>query len=90
MTSRFEVIAPPLYCEYEPVGAIAPGHRADFVVLESEGFAGDAVLDHWLFAADNKAIKTVYSAGKPVVRDGRHIARDGIERRYRQAMARLT
>ncbi|MBV8392322.1 MAG: formimidoylglutamate deiminase [Alphaproteobacteria bacterium] len=72
-----------------PVGALAPNHRADFVVLDAEGFTGDGVLDHWLFAADNRAVKTVYAAGKPVVQNGRHVERDGIVDRYRKALARL-
>jgi cytosine/adenosine deaminase-related metal-dependent hydrolase len=64
--------------------AIAPGQRADFVVLHEAGFAGDSVLDHWLFSADNAAIRTVYCSGKPVVQNGRHVARDAIAARYRR------
>jgi formimidoylglutamate deiminase len=59
-------------------GAIAPGQRADLVVLHDAGFEGDTLLDHWLFSADNTAIKTVYCGGKPVVQNGRHVARDAI------------
>ena len=59
----------------------APGERADFVVLDRHHPAlaaaeGDSLLDAWLFAADNAAIKTVYCDGVPVVQDGRHVARD--------------
>jgi formiminoglutamate deiminase len=69
--------------------AIAPGQRADFVVLDGEGFQGDAVLDHWLFAADNGAIKSVYRGGVPVVQNGRHKERERIIPRYRSALGRL-
>lgn len=62
--------------------AIAQGQPADLVVLREAGFDGDSALDHWLFAADNAAIKTVYRAGLPVVQDGRHIKRDEIVARY--------
>ena len=70
--------------------AIAPGQRADFVVLEGEGFTGDAVLDHWLFAADNSAIRSVYCGGVPVVQNGRHKDRERRHRaRYRRTLAAL-
>ena len=72
----------------QPVGSLAPGHRADLVVIEGQGFEGDAVLDHWLFAADSAAIKSVYCSGVPVVQNGRHKDRDQIAARYRQARRR--
>jgi formiminoglutamate deiminase len=69
-----------------PVGAIAVGQRADFVVLNADGFSDDAALDAWLFTADNAAIKTVYRGGIPVVQQGRHRDRDAIVARYRKAL----
>jgi formiminoglutamate deiminase len=66
--------------------AIAVGQRADLVVLDDAGFDGDDVLDHWLFSADNTAIKTVFYAGKPVVQNGRHVHRDRIAGRYAKAL----
>jgi formiminoglutamate deiminase len=70
-----------------PVGAIAPGMRADFVVLQDDGHRDDAVLDHWLFTADNAAIKTVYRGGIPVVQQGLHRDRDAIVARYAKVLA---
>jgi len=69
-----------------PIGAIAVGQRADFVVLQDDGYRDDAVLDHWLFTADNAAIKTVYRGGIPVVQQGRHRDRDAIVARYRKTL----
>jgi formiminoglutamate deiminase len=69
--------------------AIEVGQRADFVVLDAASFEGDGVLDHWLFAADNAAIKTVFSRGRPVVQNGRHVARGAIVARYAKALAGL-
>ena len=69
--------------------AIAPGQRADFVVLDGDGFSDDAVLDHWLFAADNAAIKSVYCGGVPVVQNGRHKERERILARYRATLDAL-
>jgi formimidoylglutamate deiminase len=67
-----------------PVGALAPRKRADFVVLQAEGLHDDSVLDAWLFSADNRAIKSVYCGGAPVVQNGRHIARDAIVTRFQR------
>jgi len=61
--------------------------RADFVVLGSEGFSDDAVLDAWLFSSDNAAIRTVYCGGVPVVQNGRHKERERLSERYRKALA---
>jgi formiminoglutamate deiminase len=67
-----------------PVGALAPGKRADFVVLEANGLHDDGVVDAWLFSADNSAIRSVYCGGVPVVQNGRHIARDAIVNRFQR------
>ena len=76
-------------------GAIAPGCRADIVVLDGTvpslyGRHGDDVLDSWLFAAAHSPVDRVYAAGRLVVEDGRHRARDRIEVAYRNAMLRLS
>jgi formimidoylglutamate deiminase len=77
-----------------PVGRIGTGARADFVVLDQHHPAlaaaqGDSLLDAWLFAADNAAIKTVYCGGVPVVQNGRHLAREPLSQRYRKVLANL-
>jgi formimidoylglutamate deiminase len=77
-----------------PVGRIGTGARADFVVLDQHHPAlaaaqGDSLLDAWLFAADNAAIKTVYCGGLPVVQNGRHVAREPLSQRYRKALTNL-
>jgi formiminoglutamate deiminase len=69
--------------------AIAPGKRADFVVLDAANLDGDSVLDSWIFSADNSAIRSVYRGGVPVVQNGQHVARDSLVSRYRAALARL-
>ena len=76
------------------MGGIAPGKRADFVVLDRQhpslaAAQDDSLLDAWLFAADNAAIKTVYCRGVPVVQNGRHVARDELGARYRKALSGL-
>jgi formiminoglutamate deiminase len=76
------------------LGSIAVGKRADFIVLDRHhpsliANRDDGLLDAWLFAADNAAIKAVYCRGVVVVQDGRHVARDRISGRYRKAVAAL-
>ena len=78
----------------ETAGGISPGKRADFVVLDRAHPAlaaaqDDSLLDAWLFAADNAAIKTVYCRGVPVVQNGRHVARDVLSQRYAKVLKSL-
>ena len=75
-------------------GAIQVGGWADLVALDEgalalTGLDGDSVLDGWIFAGDDNVVADVWSAGRHMVRDGRHIARDTVERRFRQVLAKL-
>jgi len=77
-----------------PMGAIAPGMRADFVVLDPEhinlvGRSGDRLLDAFLFAGNGQMIRHVMVGGKWVVRDGRHPDEAAIAARYRQVQKQL-
>ncbi|QDZ01890.1 formimidoylglutamate deiminase [Nitratireductor mangrovi] len=72
-------------------GAIAPGMWADLVALDLSrsslfGLDADRFLDGWLFAGGNDAVSDVWSAGRHMVRDGRHVRRDAITARYRKCM----
>jgi formiminoglutamate deiminase len=76
------------------IGAIAPGHRADIVVLDREhpslaAARGDVILDSWIFSADNAAVADVICGGAHVVRAGRHRDRDRLLARYRETVRRL-
>lgn len=75
-------------------GAIRVGDWADLLALDTravdlEGRQGDALLDAWIFASDDRMVSEVWSAGRPVVSGGRHVGREAIEARYRRVMARL-
>ncbi len=75
-------------------GAIAPGQWADLIALDTtaidlDGCKGDALLDSYIFAGDDRMIGDVWSAGRHLVRAGRHIHRDAIANRYRRTMAAL-
>ena len=75
-----------------PTGLRA-GAPADIVSLDAMhpslcGRTGDGWLDGWIFAADG-AVDTVWRRGKSVVRDGRHVGREEIARRYCATVQRL-
>src|SRR5690606_36280509 len=77
-----------------PVGAIAAGHLADFLVLDTEHPSldcreGDDVLDGWIFATARSAIRDVWVSGAHVVREGQHIARDSVVAGFKAALRRL-
>lgn len=73
---------------------LAVGHVADMVSLDMThpslaGKAGAAALDGWIFSAGRGGIQHVWRRGQMVVQDGRHIHRDRIAARYRQAVSQL-
>ncbi|MDX1718503.1 MAG: amidohydrolase family protein, partial [Anderseniella sp.] len=75
-------------------GAIAPGMNADLVALDTDhinlaGSCNDTLLDSFIFAGDSSMVRDVWAAGRHVVREGRHIARDAITATYRKTTARL-
>ena len=77
-----------------PVGALAAGLRADVVVLDTEhpdlaARSGDLWLDAWIFAAGQRAVKTVLIGGETVVEAGRHGMRPAIEARFKGVVAKL-
>jgi cytosine/adenosine deaminase-related metal-dependent hydrolase len=72
-------------------GAQAVGATDDGVVtLDTTSHHGEAIIDHWLFTADNRAVKSVHRNGLALVEDGRHKDRDRIAARYRRAISGLT
>ncbi len=75
-------------------GAIAPGHRADLVVLDMADPAlveqpFDNLLDAAVFGPAARPVRDVLIAGAMVVKDGRHRDEEAVFARYRAAMARL-
>lgn len=75
-------------------GALAPGKWADMITLDDnsihfEGRGGDTILDSWIFAGDDRLVTNVWSAGRHLVSDGRHVRRSAIETAYRRTLADL-
>jgi formiminoglutamate deiminase len=77
-----------------PSGEIAPGLFADLLSLDMDHAAlcalpAERILDGMIFAAKGGVVRDVWSAGRHVVREGRHVARDRIAARYRAAIRQL-
>jgi formimidoylglutamate deiminase len=77
-----------------PVGAIATGHRADFLGLDAQhpdlaGRGPELTIDTWLFAVGRSLIRDVIAGGRTVVENGRHKDRDRIDPAYRRTLKRL-
>lgn len=74
---------------------LAAGQLADIIELDDShpdraGLVGDTVLDSWIFASgDNRAVKSVWSAGRKLVENGRHIHHEAITKAYADAVRDL-
>ena len=78
----------------QKMGRLAPGFRADVVVLDGEhpalvGRTGDGIVDSWIFSGGNACVKDVFVAGRQVVKDGRHANEAAIAKRFKAALSRL-
>ena len=75
-------------------GALEAGRLADMVAIDAghlafAGLAGNQCIDGWLFASDDTVVSDLWSAGRHCVKNGQHIRRDSVERRYREALRQL-
>ena len=78
----------------QPMGRLAPGCRADLLVLDTEhpalvGREGDALLDAWVFSGNTTPVRDVMAGGRWVVRDGVHHRQAEIASRFARAMRRI-
>jgi len=71
------------------VGALADLMALDGAAVDLIGRTGDTILDTYIFAGDDRMVRDVWSAGRHVVTEGRHIAHDTITGRYRKVMEQL-
>ncbi len=75
-------------------GSIAIGRRADMVILDDAhpalvGRDGGQIVDSWIFAAGDGAVRDVFAGGQQVVAEARHVHRDEIRGRFTATMRRL-
>ena len=75
-------------------GRIETGCWADLMALDNShvdfiGRDGDILLDSFIFAGAERTVTDVWSAGRHLVHEGRHIKRDAIVGRYAKVMQEL-
>lgn len=75
-------------------GALEIGKLADMFALRSDdidlaGRSGDMLVDSYIFAGDDRLVSDVWSAGRHLVQDGRHLAHDDIVAAYRRVAKEL-
>ncbi len=75
-------------------GRIEEGALADLVAVNSDtpalcALRDDQLLDGLCFAAGDDLVTDLWSAGRHMVQDGKHVARDAIVREYRTAVKSL-
>ena len=75
-------------------GSIASGQWTDLLTQDSGELAlydssEDEILDRWIFCAKDSLVRDVWSAGRKMVVDGRHVKRDQIEKHYRNITSEL-
>lgn len=75
-------------------GVIEAGKLADLVALDNSSpntlaVTEDGLLDAWIFAGNDQWVTDVWSAGRHVVQDSRHVNHDRISRCYSNTMKQL-
>jgi formimidoylglutamate deiminase len=75
-------------------GVLAPGMRADWVVLDTDhprawGRQGDHLVDTWVMAGGRELVREVWVAGERVVAEGVHVRHRQVAASCRAAMKRL-
>jgi formimidoylglutamate deiminase len=76
------------------MGAIAPGMRADLLVLDADhpdvaGRSGDAIANAFIFSGATGLVREVMVGGARVVRDGHHPNEEDAAIEYKRAVAEL-
>lgn len=75
-------------------GRIAPGYRADIVVLDRDhpllmARTDDAWLDSWIFAGNGNTVRDVIVGGQTIIRDYHHRHEAAAARRFSTILGRL-
>ena len=79
----------------QPVGQLDTGYRADLLELDDghellTGREPDVAMDSWIFAGDRSMIKSVWVAGRCVVRQGVHAREESIRTALANAIVELS
>ncbi|MET1082367.1 MAG: formimidoylglutamate deiminase, partial [Burkholderiales bacterium] len=77
-----------------PLGGLAPGQRADFLVIDTEtpflsARGPDDLLDAIVFGGNVNPIRDVFVGGRQVINRGKHAHEESVQAAYRAAAERL-
>jgi formimidoylglutamate deiminase len=78
----------------QPIGALAPGLRADLIVLDPDhlaliGHRPETSCDGWIFTGGDSVVRDVMVGGSWLIRDRHHAQGHEITDRFRRVMKRL-
>ena len=78
-----------------PIAGLAPGQRADLLVVDADaplvsGRGPDELLDAMVFAGNANLIRDVFVGGRQVIAEGRHAKEATVRAGYRAVAERLT
>ena len=76
-------------------GKISVGFWADFLALDSNAinlasYEDDTILDIFVFAGDDLLVNDVWSAGRHLVKNGRHINHDSLANTYLKTLCSIS
>ncbi|HKC45333.1 MAG TPA: formimidoylglutamate deiminase [Burkholderiales bacterium] len=77
-----------------PIAGLAPGQRADFLVIDADtpflcGRGPDELADAIVFGGNANPIRDVFVGGEQVIEQGRHARQEAAQAAYRAAAERL-
>ena len=75
----------------QPIGAIEPGARADWIVLDGQdpyiqNAKSEDLLNRWIFGGGNHQIKDVMVKGKWVIQNGHHLDEEAISEDFSRTL----
>ncbi|MBF8649324.1 formimidoylglutamate deiminase [Pseudomonas putida] len=78
----------------QPIGELAVGKRADWLVLDDQDpyiatTDGDGILNRWLFAGGDRQVRDVMVNGQWVVRQGHHLQEEQSRAAFAQVLRQL-
>lgn len=78
----------------QPIGELAVGKRADWLVLDDQDpyiamADGDGILNRWLFAGGDRQVRDVMVNGQWVVRQGHHLQEEQSRVAFAQVLRQL-
>jgi formimidoylglutamate deiminase len=76
------------------IGRIAPGYRADLLVLADDhprlyGRSRNDLIDSWIFSGNENFVRDVYIGGNKLIDNGHHAEEQRIARNYRETLDQL-